>query len=93
MDLAYTDVGKVNAAFTEAINELAGVQSHVMLHNICSGIDNPRYQMWVKWRLGMIVMWDNWVTQHYACGDRYPSFREVQWVTVSTLRCASLRLN
>ena len=35
----------------------------------------------------------NWTTQHFACGEHYPSFREVQRVTVSTPRCASLGLN
>ena len=83
----------VNAAFTEAINELAADESDAMLRHLYSRIDNPRYQMRVKWRPGTVVMWDNWATQHYACGDHYPSFREVQRVTVSTPRYASLGLN
>ena len=83
----------MNAAFTEAINELAADESDAVLRNLYSRIDNPRYQMRVKWRPGMDVMWDNWATQHYACGDHYPSFREVQRVTVSTPRYASLGLN
>ena len=72
----------VNAAFTEAINELTAAESDAMLRHLYSHIDNPRYQMRVKWRPGTVVMWDNWATQHFACGDHYPSFREVQRVTV-----------
>jgi len=49
--------------------------------------------MRVKWWPGTVVVWDYWVTQHYACGDYYPSFREVQRVTVSTSGYASLELN
>ncbi|MDC0649780.1 TauD/TfdA family dioxygenase [Candidatus Puniceispirillum sp.] len=80
----------VNAAFTKAINELAANESDAMLH---SRIDNPRYQMRVKWRPETVVIWNNWATQHYACGDHYLSFRGVQRVTVSTPRYASLGLN
>jgi len=83
----------VNAAFTEAINELAADESDAMLRYLCSRIDNPRYQMRVKWRLGTVVMWDNWATQHYACGHNYLSFREVQLVTDSAPRYESLGLN
>ena len=52
----------VNAAFTEAINELAADESDAMLRQLCSRIDNPRYQMRVKWWPGTVVMWDNWAT-------------------------------
>ena len=83
----------VNAAFTEAIKELAADESDAMIRHLYSRIDNPRYQMRVKWRLGTVVIWDNWAIQHYACGDHYPSFREVQRVTVSMPRYASLGLN
>ena len=83
----------VNAAFAETINELAADESDAMLRHLYSRIYNPRYQMRVKWRLGTVVMWDSWATQHYACGNHYPSFREVQLVTVSTTRYANLGLN
>ena len=36
----------------------------------------------VKWQPGTVVIWDNWATQHFACSDHYPSFREMQRVTV-----------
>ena len=83
----------VDAAFTEAINELAADGSDAVLRHLYSRIDNPRYQMRVKWWPGTVVMWDNWVTQHYDFGDHYPSLPGVQRVTVSTPRYAGLELN
>ena len=38
----------VNAAFTEAINELAANESDAMFRHLYSRIDNPRYEMRVK---------------------------------------------
>ena len=83
----------VDAAFTEAIYELAADEPDAMLRHFYSRIDNPRYEMRVKWRPRTVVTWDNRATQHYACGDHYPLFREVQRVTVSTPRYAILGLN
>ena len=67
----------VNAAFTEAINKLAANESNAMLRHFYSCIVNPRYKMRATWRLGTVVMRDNWSTQHYASGDHCPSSREV----------------
>ena len=83
----------MNAAFTEAIHELAADESGAMLCHLYSRINSPRYKMRVKWRQVMFVMWDDWMTQHYAGGDHYPSSRDLQGVTVNTPRYASLGLN
>lgn len=83
----------VDAAFTEAINKLAADGSDAAVRHRYSRIDNPRYQMWVKWWPETVVMWDNWVTQYCACGDHYPSLPGVQRVTVSAPRFASPELN
>ncbi|MDB3880334.1 TauD/TfdA family dioxygenase [Alphaproteobacteria bacterium] len=91
--IAYTNVGKVNAAFTEATNGLAADESSAMPRYLYSDIDNPWYQMRVKWRPRTPVIWDNWAPQHFACGDNYLSFHEVQSVTVSKPRYAHLGLN
>ena len=44
---------------------------------------NPRYQFRLKWRPGTVAIWDNWSTQHFACGDHFPAKRQMQRVTVS----------
>jgi taurine dioxygenase len=74
----------VNAAFTVGINELGHGESETVLRHLYHLIDNPRYQVRVKWHPGTVVMWDNWATQHFACGDHYPARREMQRVTVGT---------
>ena len=88
-----TDTLFVNAAFTEAINELAADEFNAMIGRLYSRIYNPRYQLRVKWRPETVAMWDNWAPQHYACGDHYPSINKVQQITVSAPITASLGLN
>ena len=51
----------VDVAFTKVINELAADRSDAMLRHLYSPIDNPRYQMWVKWQLRTVLAWDNWL--------------------------------
>lgn len=37
----------------------------------------------IRWQPGTVVIWDNWATQHFACGDYFPQHeREVQRITV-----------
>lgn len=72
----------VNASFTEYIHELAPAESQHLLDYLFGLVKNPRYQLRVKWQKGTVLMWDNWATQHFACGDHYPRHREVQRVTV-----------
>jgi taurine dioxygenase len=74
----------VNAAFTVGINELSRNESDDILRHLYQLINHPRYQLRVKWQPGTVVMWDNWATQHFACGDHYPAPREMQRVTVGT---------
>ena len=74
----------VNAAFTTVINELGAAESAAILAYLYQLTANPRYQVRVKWRPGTVVIRDNWATQHFACGDHYPAYREMQRVTVGT---------
>ena len=74
----------VNAAFTVGINELSRNESDDILRHLYQLINHQRYQLRVKWQPGTVIMWDNWATQHFACGDHYPAPREMQRVTVGT---------
>ena len=76
----------VNASFTEYIHELTAAESQQLLSYLFDLVKNPRYQLRVKWQKGTVLMWDNWATQHFACGDHYPLHREVQRVTVQHIR-------
>ena len=73
----------VNAAFTEKINELSSDESETLLDYLCGLTHNPRYQFRLKWRPGTVAIWDNWSTQHFACGDHFPAKRQMQRVTIS----------
>ena len=72
----------VNESFTVRINELPPAESTHLLDCLYDMARNPRFQMRLKWTPGTVAIWDNWATQHFACGDHYPAFREVQRVTV-----------
>lgn len=72
----------VNEAFTTRILGLAPAESDALLAHLCGLARHPRVQLRVRWRPGTLVIWDNWATQHYACGDHYPAIREVHRVTV-----------
>ena len=72
----------VNASFTEYVHELSASESRHLLDYLFSLVHHPRYQLRVKWQPGTVLIWDNWATQHFACGDHYPQHREVQRVTV-----------
>lgn len=74
----------VNESFTTRILGIAPNESRAMLGMLYDAVRNPRFQMRHRWAPNTVVIWDNWSTQHFACGDHYPSFREVQRVTVSS---------
>ena len=74
----------VNESFTTRIPGMAPTESRAILGILFDAVRNPRFQMRHRWAPDTVVIWDNWATQHFACGDHYPAFREVQRVTVSS---------
>lgn len=59
-----------NSGDTELIHKILMAQSKI-----------PEYQLRVKWEDGMVVMWDNLATQHYAVSDYWPKTRIVDRVS------------
>ena len=76
----------VNEAFTSHINGVTAPESRALLGALFDLVRHPRFHVRVRWRAGTVVMWDNWATQHFACGDHYPQVREVRRVTVAANR-------
>jgi taurine dioxygenase len=76
----------VNESFTKQILGVSDAESDALLAEVFREVRNPRHQMRLRWTPETVVMWDNWSTQHFACGDHYPAHREVQRVTVATNR-------
>lgn len=73
----------VNASFTTRIVDLLPAEGAQLLSYLTRLASNPSHQMRVRWQPGTVVMWDNWRTQHFATGDHYPAYREMQRVTVA----------
>ncbi len=76
----------VNESFTLKLAGVPENESHAILSALYAEVRNPRHQVRLRWSPGIVVIWDNWSTQHFACGDHYPAKREVQRVTVASNR-------
>lgn len=77
----------VNESFSESIVGMDDVESESLLEELLAYARHPRFQVRMRWEPGTVVMWDNWSTQHFACGDHYPTWnREVQRITLATSR-------
>ncbi len=58
-------------------------ESAAVLDTLYTMIETPRFQVRFRWTEGVVAMWDNWATQHYAIGDHFPARRVMQRVTVA----------
>ena len=45
--------------------------SQAILQTASKMVNDPRFQVRVRWRPGTVVIWDNWATQHFAVGDYF----------------------
>jgi len=75
----------VNESFTAAIEGLATAESRALLALLAEAVRHPRNQMRLKWKPGMVTIWDNYLTQHMALGDHWPAYREMHRVTVAAI--------
>jgi taurine dioxygenase len=71
----------VNSHYTQRINELSEPESRRLLALLFEHVKAPELQVRVRWEPGMMVMWNNPITQHYAVPD-YEGRRVVHRVTV-----------
>jgi taurine dioxygenase len=71
----------VNSHYTQRINELSEPESRRVLALLFEHVKAPELQVRVRWEPGMMVMWNNPITQHYAVPD-YEGPRVVHRVTV-----------
>ena len=72
----------VNPSFTYQIVGMSRTDSERLLQYLYDHMQRPEYQMRLRWRENMLVLWDNRVTQHYACADYLPEPRRMHRVTV-----------
>lgn len=63
----------VNSSFTTHIVELPRAESDALLAFLYRQVErNLTFQVRLHWEENMVVLWDNWATQHHAIWDYYP---------------------
>jgi taurine dioxygenase len=76
----------VSESFTRFVIGLSAPESARLLTYLFDLINRPDFHMRIKWQPGMVVIWDNRGTQHYAVADYLPHRRVMHRVAVVTDR-------
>lgn len=79
----------VSESFTRFVIGLSAPESGRLLTHLFDLINRPDFHMRLRWQPGIIVLWDNRGTQHYAVADYAPHRREMHRVAVATDRRTS----
>lgn len=66
----------VNRIFTVRLDEVSERENEVLLPMLCDRFQQPDLQVRLRWEPGMVAIWDNRSTQHYATFD-YAARREM----------------
>lgn len=72
----------VNPWYTTRIVDLPPHESEAILAFLFRHITSPNYQIRVKWQPGMVVFWNNLLTQHFATNDYLGYERTVHRATI-----------
>ena len=72
----------VNRSFTQLVAGQQKRDSDRLLAYLYDHMERPEFQMRHRWTQHDLIMWDNRVTQHYACADYLPQQRRMHRVTV-----------
>ena len=72
----------VNRHFTVHVLGMSSGDSQRLLGYLFDHIEQPQFQVRYRWKSGVVAMWDNRVTQHYAVKDYLPEYRCMHRVTV-----------
>ena len=72
----------VNAGFTHRINELPDAESKALLDSLYAHVADERFLYRHSWKVGDVLIWDNYSTQHLASSDYGPDQHRMMWRTV-----------
>lgn len=72
-----------NPLFTSRIEQMGAIESEHLLAFFCREVVREEYQMRLRWRPEMLVLWDNRVTQHRPVNDFFPAHRKHHRVTIA----------
>ena len=76
----------VSESFTRWVIGHSAPESQRLLTMLFDAINRPDHHMRLRWRPGMVAIWDNRGTQHYAVADYLPHRRVMHRVAVATDR-------
>lgn len=76
----------VSESFTRWVIGHSAPESHRLLTMLFDAINRPDHHMRLRWRPGVVAIWDNRGTQHYAVADYLPHRRRMHRVAVATDR-------
>jgi taurine dioxygenase len=74
----------VSESFTRFIIGLSAPEGARILAYLFDLINRPDFHVRIRWQPGMVVIWDNRGTQHYAVADYLPHRRVMHRVAVMT---------
>lgn len=73
----------VNSIFTRNIVGMDDAESERVLDLLFRHAAMPEYQVRIRWEPGMVVIWDNRSTQHYASSDYWPHRRVMERAAIA----------
>ncbi len=71
----------LNETYTMRLDGLSEAESAPILHQIFQHATLPEYGCRLSWTPGMVTIWDNYSTQHYAINDYHGFRREMRRTT------------
>jgi taurine dioxygenase len=71
----------VNETYTMRLDGLSEAESAPILRQVFQHSTLPEYCCRLRWSAGMVVVWDNYSTQHYAINDYHGHRREMRRTT------------
>ena len=71
----------VNAGFTSHILDMEAAESTALLKRLYEHAARPEFVYRHQWRVGDVLMWDNYSTIHNAVGDYGPHQHRLMWRT------------
>lgn len=72
----------VNRSFTTRLLGVNKIEGEHLLEMLLRHAEQSNFQMRLRWQPGMLVMWDNRCTQHFAASDFSPHHRLMHRVTI-----------
>lgn len=74
----------INPTYTHRIDGLSEDMSRPVLAELFTHTTLPEHTLRLRWTPGMVAIWDNYATQHYAINDYHGHRREMRRIAFQT---------